>query len=150
MMQFRSVSPNSATKVRQRARCIGSWSHSFSFLHPPNTDLQNLQGYPNNQCWLETPRETRASTKKDNSSVPVIFLASRSFHINHTFLCYLHEVFEVKATNGDTSLGGEDFDHAIVTGAMFRWNNGDLSSSTLGFIYDLHEIVAFRMIYSDL
>lgn len=24
------------------------------------------------------------------------------------------QVFEVKATNGDTSLGGEDFDHAIV------------------------------------
>merc|ERR1719436_2125052 len=24
-------------------------------------------------------------------------------------------VFEVKATNGDTSLGGEDFDHAVLT-----------------------------------
>eukprot|EP00388_Colpodella_angusta_P033767 GDKK01030493.1.p1 GENE.GDKK01030493.1~~GDKK01030493.1.p1 ORF type:complete len:524 (+),score=202.50 GDKK01030493.1:2-1573(+) len=43
-------------------------------------------------------------------------------------------VFEVKATNGDTALGGEDFDHAILNFliAEFKKNSGiDLSNQEL-------------------
>ena len=44
-----------------------------------------------------------------------------TLHGVHGWLARKIEVFEVKATNGDTSLGGEDFDHAIVAGAAFFW-----------------------------
>jgi len=50
--------------------------------------------------------------KKDNSVLAVYDLGGGTFDIS--LLEISGGVFEVKATNGDTSLGGEDFDHAIL------------------------------------
>jgi len=49
---------------------------------------------------------------KDGQTVAVYDLGGGTFDIS--ILEISGGVFEVKATNGDTSLGGEDFDHAIL------------------------------------
>lgn len=51
------------------------------------------------------------STKKE-ATIAVYDLGGGTFDIS--ILEFDKEVFEVKATNGDTFLGGEDFDHALV------------------------------------
>ena len=51
-------------------------------------------------------------------------LVGTSFCTVHDFSHSTVLVGQVKATNGDTSLGGEDFDHAILTHlveALLRW-----------------------------
>jgi len=50
--------------------------------------------------------------KKENQILAVYDLGGGTFDIS--VLEISGGVFEVKATNGDTSLGGEDFDHAIL------------------------------------
>ena len=49
---------------------------------------------------------------KDGQTVAVYDLGGGTFDVS--ILEISGGVFEVKATNGDTSLGGEDFDHAIL------------------------------------
>merc|ERR1712057_89380 len=50
--------------------------------------------------------------KKDDQIIAVYDLGGGTFDIS--ILEISGGVFEVKATNGDTSLGGEDFDNSIV------------------------------------
>jgi len=50
--------------------------------------------------------------KKDDNMIAVYDLGGGTFDIS--ILEISGGVFEVKATNGDTSLGGEDFDHVIL------------------------------------
>ena len=56
-------------------------------------------------------------------------------HLIYQFLEIGDGVFEVKSTNGDTFLGGEDFDDAIVEylASEFKKDNGiDLKTDKLG------------------
>lgn len=49
--------------------------------------------------------------KSDSKTVAVFDLGGGTFDIS--ILEIAQGVFEVKATNGDTSLGGEDYDHCL-------------------------------------
>jgi len=69
---------------------------------------------------------------KDGQTVAVYDLGGGTFDIS--ILEISGGVFEVKATNGDTSLGGEDFDHAILEVLIkdFKSSSGvDLSNDRL-------------------
>ena len=66
--------------------------------------------------------------KKGNSTIAVYDLGGGTFDIS--ILEIGDGVFEVKATNGDTFLGGDDFDNAVITWILdqFKKENGkDLS-----------------------
>ncbi|MGV3278909.1 molecular chaperone DnaK [Rickettsiales bacterium LUAb2] len=70
--------------------------------------------------------------KKKNGVVAVYDLGGGTFDVS--ILEIGDGVFEVKSTNGDTALGGEDFDHAIIDYlvAEFKKDSGiDLSKDTL-------------------
>merc|ERR1711881_340600 len=70
--------------------------------------------------------------KKDGQILAVYDLGGGTFDIS--VLEISGGVFEVKATNGDTSLGGEDFDHAITKylADEFKKSQGiDLSNDKL-------------------
>merc|ERR1719197_2384957 len=70
--------------------------------------------------------------KNDGSTIAVFDLGGGTFDIS--ILEISGGVFEVKATNGDTSLGGEDFDNAILQFIIdeFKKSNGiDLSQDKL-------------------
>ena len=70
--------------------------------------------------------------KKKSGTVAVYDLGGGTFDISILELC--DGVFEVKSTNGDTSLGGEDFDSAITNYIIdeFKKDNGiDLTSDKL-------------------
>merc|ERR1719453_255040 len=70
--------------------------------------------------------------KKDGQVIAVYDLGGGTFDIS--VLEISGGVFEVKATNGDTSLGGEDFDHKITTWLVeeFKKSQGiDLSKDKL-------------------
>lgn len=62
--------------------------------------------------------------KKKNETILVFDLGGGTFDVS--FLEVGDGVFEVKSTNGDTHLGGDDFDKAIVDwlAAEFKKNNG--------------------------
>jgi molecular chaperone DnaK len=69
---------------------------------------------------------------KDGQTIAVFDLGGGTFDIS--FLEISGGVFEVKATNGDTSLGGEDLDHAILQhlASEFKKTSGiDLSQDKL-------------------
>ncbi|CAD7956914.1 unnamed protein product [Amoebophrya sp. A25] len=70
--------------------------------------------------------------KNDGKTIAVYDLGGGTFDIS--ILEISGGVFEVKATNGDTSLGGEDMDHVILNFLVdeFKKTNGiDLSKDTL-------------------
>ena len=70
--------------------------------------------------------------KTDGKVIGVYDLGGGTFDIS--VLEIANGVFEVKATNGDTSLGGEDFDHAIQAFLIdeFKAQNGmDISGDKL-------------------
>ena len=70
--------------------------------------------------------------KKQNKKIAVYDLGGGTFDVS--ILELGDGVFEVKSTNGDTFLGGEDFDNAIVDYlvAEFKKDNGiDLISDKL-------------------
>merc|ERR1711939_758542 len=70
--------------------------------------------------------------KKDNETILVFDLGGGTFDVSVLELS--GGVFEVKATNGDTILGGEDFDEAVLDWMTteFKKDQGiDLSSDTL-------------------
>merc|ERR1719215_1796450 len=70
--------------------------------------------------------------KKDDNTIAVYDLGGGTFDIS--ILEISGGVFEVKATNGDTSLGGEDFDHVILQHLVgeFKKSQGiDLSQDKL-------------------
>jgi len=70
--------------------------------------------------------------KKDGAVIAVYDLGGGTFDVS--ILEISGGVFEVKATNGDTSLGGEDFDHAITNHLVdeFKKSQGiDLSKDKL-------------------
>lgn len=70
--------------------------------------------------------------KKNEKTIAVFDLGGGTFDIS--ILELGDGVFEVKATNGDTFLGGEDFDHVIVEhiAEEFKKDNGiDLRKDTL-------------------
>lgn len=70
--------------------------------------------------------------KTDGKVIGVYDLGGGTFDIS--VLEIANGVFEVKATNGDTSLGGEDFDHAIQKFLMKEFkkqNNMDISKDKL-------------------
>merc|ERR1719454_2560715 len=69
---------------------------------------------------------------KDGQTIAVYDLGGGTFDIS--ILEISGGVFEVKATNGDTSLGGEDFDHVVLTHLVdeFKKSQGiDLSEDKL-------------------
>jgi molecular chaperone DnaK len=59
--------------------------------------------------------------KKDNETILVFDLGGGTFDVS--VLEVGDGVFEVKATSGDTHLGGDDFDHCIVTWVADEFNN---------------------------
>ena len=61
--------------------------------------------------------------KKKTGTVAVYDLGGGTFDIS--ILEIGDGVFEVKATNGDTKLGGEDFDHVLIDyfASEFKKNN---------------------------
>lgn len=70
--------------------------------------------------------------KEENKVVAVYDLGGGTFDIS--VLEIQHGVFEVKSTNGDTHLGGEDFDHVLVEDIVkqFKKDNGiDLSKDRM-------------------
>ena len=70
--------------------------------------------------------------KTDGKVIGVYDLGGGTFDIS--VLEIANGVFEVKATNGDTSLGGEDFDHAVQNYLMNEFkkqNNMDISKDKL-------------------
>ena len=70
--------------------------------------------------------------KKKDEEIAVYDLGGGTFDIS--VLDIGEGVFEVKATNGDTHLGGDDFDHAVIEWlvAEFKKENGiDLSKDTM-------------------
>jgi molecular chaperone DnaK len=70
--------------------------------------------------------------KKQNKKIAVYDLGGGTFDVS--ILELGDGVFEVKSTNGDTFLGGEDFDNSIVDYliAEFKKDNGiDLTSDKL-------------------
>mmetsp|Transcript_18567 Transcript_18567/g.46319 ORF Transcript_18567/g.46319 Transcript_18567/m.46319 type:complete len:655 (+) Transcript_18567:326-2290(+) len=70
--------------------------------------------------------------KNDGKTIAVYDLGGGTFDIS--ILEISGGVFEVKSTNGDTSLGGEDMDHVILTHLVdeFRKSNGiDLTKDNL-------------------
>merc|ERR1712187_759233 len=70
--------------------------------------------------------------KNNGKTIAVYDLGGGTFDIS--ILEISGGVFEVKATNGDTSLGGEDFDHVILTHLVdeFKKSQGiDLSEDKL-------------------
>ena len=70
--------------------------------------------------------------KKENKKIAVYDLGGGTFDVS--ILELGDGVFEVKSTNGDTFLGGEDFDNAIVDYLIgeFKKDNGiDLKSDKL-------------------
>merc|ERR550537_2147363 len=70
--------------------------------------------------------------KQDGKTIAVFDLGGDTFDIS--VLEISGGVFEVKSTNGDTSLGGEDVDHAITTWLVdeFKKSQGiDLSNDKL-------------------
>eukprot|EP00397_Hematodinium_sp_SG-2012_P009174 GEMP01009250.1.p1 GENE.GEMP01009250.1~~GEMP01009250.1.p1 ORF type:complete len:643 (+),score=187.49 GEMP01009250.1:49-1977(+) len=70
--------------------------------------------------------------KNDGKTIAVYDLGGGTFDIS--ILEISDGVFEVKATNGDTSLGGEDMDHIVLTWLIdeFKKSNGiDLSKDKL-------------------
>ena len=72
--------------------------------------------------------------KKQNKKIAVYDLGGGTFDVS--ILELGDGVFEVKSTNGDTFLGGEDFDNTIVDYliAEFKKDNGiDLTSDKLAF-----------------
>jgi len=69
---------------------------------------------------------------KENGLIAVFDLGGGTFDI--TILDITDGVFEVKATNGDTFLGGEDFDQRVIdflAGEFKRDNNFDLRSDRM-------------------
>ena len=78
--------------------------------------------------------------KKQNKKIAVYDLGGGTFDVS--ILELGDGVFEVKSTNGDTFLGGEDFDNAIVDYliAEFKKDNGiDLTSDKLALQADCGE-----------
>jgi molecular chaperone DnaK len=72
------------------------------------------------------------STKDKKGKIAVFDLGGGTFDIS--ILELAEGVFEVKATNGDTHLGGDDFDQALVdhVAAQFKSENGiDLRQDTM-------------------
>ncbi|MDY0274301.1 MAG: molecular chaperone DnaK [Desulfomicrobium sp.] len=72
------------------------------------------------------------SDKKANEKIAVFDLGGGTFDIS--ILEVGDNVVEVRATNGDTFLGGEDFDHAVITYLVdeFKKENGiDLSQDKM-------------------
>lgn len=63
-------------------------------------------------CLLPTARHHGAGQDKKDGLVAVYDLGGGTFDVS--ILEISNEVLEVKATNGDTFLGGEDFDQAIL------------------------------------
>jgi molecular chaperone DnaK len=59
--------------------------------------------------------------KKENETILVFDLGGGTFDVS--VLEVGDGVFEVKATSGDTHLGGDDFDHCIVTWVADEFNN---------------------------
>jgi molecular chaperone DnaK len=59
--------------------------------------------------------------KKDNETILVFDLGGGTFDVS--VLEVGDGVFEVKATSGDTHLGGDDFDHCIVSWVADEFNN---------------------------
>ena len=59
--------------------------------------------------------------KKDNETILVFDLGGGTFDVS--VLEVGDGVFEVKATSGDTHLGGDDFDHCIVTWVADEFHN---------------------------
>jgi molecular chaperone DnaK len=59
--------------------------------------------------------------KKDNETILVFDLGGGTFDVS--VLEVGDGVFEVKATSGDTHLGGDDFDHCIVTWVADEFSN---------------------------
>ena len=48
-------------------------------------------------------------------------------------------VFEVKATNGDTFLGGEDFDNALLNHIMAEFKKEQVAFSCITYIFEITE-----------
>src|SRR5213075_752795 len=70
--------------------------------------------------------------KKKNEKIAVFDLGGGTFDIS--ILDVGDGVFEVKATNGDTHLGGDDFDQALidyVAGEFKKENGVDLRKDTM-------------------
>ncbi|THH33040.1 hypothetical protein EUX98_g1128 [Antrodiella citrinella] len=61
--------------------------------------------------------------RNDNSVIAVYDLGGGTFDIS--ILEMQKGVFEVKSTNGDTHLGGEDFDHVLVTDILKQFEKSE-------------------------
>jgi heat shock protein 1/8 len=60
-----------------------------------------------------------------SSTMPTFNLISSTLLSNVSLLTIEEGIFEVKATAGDTHLGGEDFDNCLVNHFIreFKWKN---------------------------